>query len=288
MFRGGLRPRLWWSLLLWQQQQDLAPAKASIPLLCPSRLHSTSTRDTGKEENDRASRGRGDDQDQDHGEFKYSKNLWERKALAKGYFFAVDEVRDTGGKLFECSRGLIPTKIAVDFPQLAVTRPADKTEVRLLDALRGTNTDTNTKTNTGIIRPTPKNTLMGIYFRENAKSQLKSWTEGYTEKHGFDPAGLRVVELSCVDSLLFRVGPLRNVILRGLESQARARGEGNPIQYFAAFGSLPEFRQRLDIHNRLSAFCFLLDGEQRVRWKGCGEASGEELDELNKAVLALS
>lgn len=273
LFLGGLRPRLACFLL---RQQELStrtrvvskPCVQALPLACSSRVYSSSSRE---DQNSSTSSSSSTNSRDDDGEFRYSANLWERKQLAKGYFFEVDEVRDTGGKLFECTRGLIPSKRAVDFPQLVATRPENKGEVKLLDALRETDTTQNNK-----------NTLMGVYFRENAKSQLKSWTEGYLEKHGLD-ADLQVVELSCVDSFLFRAGPLKSMLLRGLHTQAK-----DQIQYFAAFGTLPEFRQRLDIQNRLSAFCFLLDGEQRVRWRGCGEASGEELEKLRQAVMALS
>ena len=63
-------------------------------------------------------------------------------------------------------------------------------------------------------------TVVGVYFRENAVAHLRSWTEPLSSK------GTRTMEVCCVESLLFRAGPLRSLVLRGLRTQREEEASG--------------------------------------------------------------
>ena len=70
-------------------------------------------------------------------------------------------------------------------------------------------------------------TVVGVYFRENAVAHLRSWTEPLSSK------GARTMEVCCVESLLFRAGPLRSLVLRGLRANAEKRLQGKNQQSHA-------------------------------------------------------
>jgi len=212
----------------------------------------------------------------------------EQKRLQKGYFFELNEIRDTGGKVFPCSTRLLSSEEALDFPLVKVEHargPLDNllAPERALQNHGGTNLE--------LVRDVLRNgsnrsTLVGIYFRENAKVNLRSWTEGYCAKYGTDDANgrkLQVVELCCVESLLFRMGPLKKMLMKGLGENAV-----EATNYFAAFGKLRGFQQQLQISNRLTAYCFLIDVQGKVRWKGSGGASEDELEKLRAALVSLT
>ena len=189
----------------------------------------------------------------------------ERKRLQKGYFFELNEMRDTGGKVFPCSTSLISPEEAADFPRntqahqinATASSPSSKGLVDIADVFTGRGAS-----------------VVGLYFRENAKQNVLSWTEGYDNSTKGE-ARAQVVELCCVESLLFRAGPLKSLIQRGLaqDMAKREKERGVEILCLAAFGNLREFQRLLDISNRLTSYCFLVDSAGRVRWRGSGAAT---------------
>ncbi len=200
---------------------------------------------------------------------------FEKKRLQKGYFFELNEIRDTQGKIFPCTEGVIRAAAAEAFPEVTA-HDADNAGVDLAR---------------DVLRRAGSGAVVGLYFRENAKAQLRSWTEGFAGQGQLQRGGgsgicngqgVQVVELCAVDSFLFRAGPLKRLLLQGL------RGAPDGVRSFAAFGKLRDFQHALGISNRLTAYCFLVDGKGRVRWRGSGTATEEELGKLRSAAATLA
>ncbi|QDZ20232.1 hypothetical protein A3770_03p27500 [Chloropicon primus] len=217
----------------------------------------------------------------------------EKKRLQKGYFFELNEMRDTGGKVFPCSPHLLSHRTSKDFPRNVSAHPinfstghpglAVPTHPKGPVDVAGLLTDESGAGSSG--------TVVGVYFRENAKGHLRTWTEGFLASSRASQAKVGVLELCCVESLLFRAGPLKSVILGGLAKEMAKREQGSAvggIKLMAAFGNLREFQRLLDISNRLTAYCFLVDKGGKVRWRGSGEATPEELGKLRQASEDLS
>mmetsp|Transcript_356 Transcript_356/g.819 ORF Transcript_356/g.819 Transcript_356/m.819 type:complete len:150 (+) Transcript_356:121-570(+) len=123
--------------------------------------------------------------------------------------------------------------------------------------------------------------LVGVYFRDGAKEMVKSWTEGYLGAHG-QCSDLKVLEVSCVESLVFRWAPLQKVLVQGLVKNAK-----QDVEYLASFGNASGMMRRLDVSNRMTAYCFLVDCRGNVRWRGSGKATDKELDIIHACVERL-
>lgn len=193
----------------------------------------------------------------------------ERKRLQKGYFFELNEMRDSGGKVVASSQGLVPVQRARPFPSGVSATHVDPTLA--------------TRDLRDLVSSAPA-TVVGVYFRENAVAHLRSWTEPLSSK------GARTMEVCCVESLLFRAGPLRSLVLRGLRANAKKRLQGKnlgTVESVACFGNLRDFQRDVGIENRLAAYCFLVDSSGNVRWRGSGEASDAEVRSLWGAAQAL-
>ncbi|KAL6784337.1 hypothetical protein ACKKBG_A05760 [Auxenochlorella protothecoides x Auxenochlorella symbiontica] len=174
--------------------------------------------------------------------------------LQQGYFDDFREFRDQHGKVFE-SR-LIPVASAQPFPTLTASLP-DESTIRFPVSQGAANV-----------------TLVAIAFRAGAQDLIEAWSVPFSEAFQSAP-NVQLVELALIESVVMRAWPFRSLLLRnGTASQERYH---MPVQYLFHFGDAKPLCHALGLTNRLTGYVFLVDGAGRVRWRGSGPPTPDEL-----------
>ncbi len=204
--------------------------------------------------------------------------------LQRGYWDDMAELRRDGGKLAPAPAALTPAHEAMPFPG-----------VPLLDAA-------------GAAAALPprgaRATLLGVLAVAGAQRALDTWlvpfaaalaaeraarhaAPGSTLLQAAPPAGgprLALAQLALVESAVMGLPGLRALILRG-GSGGGARAHTHPVFHF---GDAKQLRRQLGAPNRMAAYVFLLDAAGRVRWRGSGAATGEEVDAMLRCAAELA
>jgi len=94
------------------------------------------------------------------------KNL--KAEVTRGRFWELNQIRDNGGKLFECDQELIPVKEAISVPDLSGYLLNGK-QTKLSDVLGG------------------KTSVVTVCIREMARPMIRGWTDPVIEKFGTNP-----------------------------------------------------------------------------------------------------
>jgi len=185
-----------------------------------------------------------------------------RDELKRGYVNDLKELKANAGKAFRATDKLAAEQAAVPFPS----------SLRLVEP-------------SGAPLPLPpldgsvRCALVCVAFRNGAEEMLSSWREPFRAQFA-DTDAARIYELSLVDSALMGLWPFRGMIVRGARAaQARELTAPPPIvQYGFHFGNTRDERRALGITNLLTGYVYLVDGEGRVRWRGCGLAEPWEVE----------
>ena len=176
------------------------------------------------------------------------------------------ELQKTKGKPFVAAAGVREAKESQHFP--SVTGETLKGgELSLPAACRG------------------KVTLVALSFKQFGFVQLESWVKPFLANRGAlkGKPPVQVVQLSAMEGG-FIANLLKGSVVSGLTKATPPALHGNSLVYV---GGLDLLCEGLDVSNRLVGHVFLVDPEARVRWRGCGPASGLELDRLYEAVDVL-
>ena len=170
--------------------------------------------------------------------------------LRRGYFDDLRDLKADGGKHASSSL-LSDAHTSMPFPALA-----------LVDAH-------------GQPAVVPAPGFVSLVFRAGAQRAADGWTTGIAEALGAHPGALSFAQLSLVESWLFGLPGLRQLVLR---AGARPPLPGGLGSHVFLFGSAEALRRQLGLHNRLTAHVVLLDTARRVRWKASGQATPAELE----------
>ncbi|GAB4821697.1 hypothetical protein N2152v2_008743 [Parachlorella kessleri] len=196
-----------------------------------------------------------------------------KEEMERGYFDDFKDFRDRKGKVFLASERLMPASQARLFPQIQVLQPDGTKACFPQPAISGGGSSSSS----GGGSPGESASLVCIAFRAGAQEMLEAWAVPFSQRFQGKP-GIRVIELSLVESVVMSVWPFKQAILRG-----GSKGQGKyqlPVEYLYHFGETEALRAALHMTNRLTGYVYLVDGQGRVRWQGSGSPGQEELQHL--------
>jgi len=173
-------------------------------------------------------------QDQKKGWFYEAKMLFSAQAridrrkrlqeeITRGRFWELNQIKDNGGKLFECNQELIPSKEAVAAPNLSgFSLSGESTELSKL--LAG------------------KTSLVTVCVRDIARPMIAGWVDPVLQQYRDNP-GVQVVHVSFVEGRIYSLfkGMFRKSLARALPEEQRGAA-------LVAFGDSEEFRGAVGAH----------------------------------------
>ncbi len=180
--------------------------------------------------------------------------------LRRGYFDDLRDLKEDGGKKTAAPSALTPVHDAMPFPRLP-----------LLDAAGAA---------TALSAPG----FVSLLFRAGAARAASTWHPAVAACVGAHAGALSFTQLSLVESWVFSLPGLKQLILRAGRAPPLPGGLG---RHAFLFGDAEPLRRQLGLQNRLTAHVLLLDAAGRVRWKASGEATQEELQAAARLAAAL-
>ena len=184
--------------------------------------------------------------------------------LVHGYFWMVKDLRQTDEKPILPS--WIPSKEAKVFPTITNLTSLSGNRVDFPDALLQSNRSSD---------PSAQCTLVLICFRDFGYQMLDSWAKVVPPSPRLQTVRLNVSE-----------GWMNRWILQAPLTSLMRRNTPEELQdsTYVFFGNADDFRDDLRMHNLLTGYAFLLDGQGRVRFAASGSATDDEAQLLQKAV----
>ncbi len=178
-----------------------------------------------------------------------------REELKRGHFDDFKQLRDTGGKLFQGSASLTPRSVSERFPSVLVSSSDGKE---------------------GVLGTEGKDAvLVCAACRDGAQPMIDQWAMGFDDAL-CENDGVGIVELSIVDSKIMSLWPFRGMLYAqqsGFDGKYRV-----DAQSVFLFPGKQGYQKMMDMMgNRLTGYVFLVDREGRIRWRGCGFPSEEEM-----------
>ncbi|CAM9432603.1 unnamed protein product [Chrysoparadoxa australica] len=172
-----------------------------------------------------------------------------------------DSMNNLGnGKVFESERQLLKPEVSPIFPPLSGITTGNE-EVSVADLLKD------------------RVTLVGLSYRELGSRWTQPWIKAYIAAIGQNAPVLEVV---CLDTVIMRA--LSWAARQGLRS--RLRDTPNVSAVVVSSDTTP-IRETLGIRNKLSGYLYLVDGQGRVRWAGCGVAGEDEISAMTACAVEL-
>ena len=187
-----------------------------------------------------------------------------QEELKKGHFDDFKQLRDTNGKLFRGSVGLLPQKISDVFPVPSLV--------------------------SGVFQRDKRAVLLCAAARDGAQPMIDAWTTAFDNHfQNQDPGMVGIIELSVVDSMVMSLPVLRSLLCNEKQQAVfEEKYQHVDAKSLFLFKGNKGFQEVLDMfQNRLIGYIYLLDKEGRIRWKGCGFPEEEELNHLIQAALDL-
>ncbi|KAI3436178.1 hypothetical protein D9Q98_002233 [Chlorella vulgaris] len=222
-----------------------------------------------------------------------------KEEMQRGYFDDFREFRDSKGKVFAASGKLLASSHAPTFPHMQVvlsdgsscTFPPAAAE---LSHRAGSNTQqpmqlgaatqppSDVGTNSaaaagGVLQPSAAS-LVCLAFRAGAQPMIEAWATAFG--HHFQGRGSEVAlyEMAIVEGVVMRMWPFKQLLLRGGANSAAKYAF--PCRHLHHFGDMQALRSSLHLTNLLTGYVFLIDSRGRLRWRGSGSPTKEELDTL--------
>ena len=182
------------------------------------------------------------------------------------------------GRAFEADAELLPAKDAKVFP-LIKGYTLNSKDVEVPDAIvrQAAGAQQSTAQDLGV-------RLVAFSFKHYGFTLVRSWLTPFIEKFGKGPtASIPAIEICFVEYGFLSL--TKNVFASNLKSQI------DPAQHdltALSFGGVMDFAAALQLPNKYTGYVYLLDGRNRVRWRGCGQSLGPaELDKLFALAWAL-
>jgi len=188
-----------------------------------------------------------------------------------GYFWYLKDLKDTDSKPVTANEELISTNDAKVFPPLNAQingslKLLTGEEVSLPHFFISGNRSND---------PSAFCTFVGVAFNDYGNKMLPSWMDPFESRFLADRNRVKTAWLSINEgtALYMLKYFVTNASLNKVSEDRRDRT-------LLLFGSCPEFRDVLRMHNNKTSYVFLLDGLGRVRFAGSGKANDEELKYL--------
>ena len=129
-------------------------------------------------------------------------------------------------------------------------------------------------------------TLVGVSFRAIGAAQSREWLEPFGRRVYLTYRGMAhtaTAHCSLIEQPVFRFTWLRNWLLRDLRKAATdiSLNTWNCLK----IGDVAPIRHQLNLDNRLVGYVYLLDQEGRVRFRGSGSPTEDELQLLFQVCL---
>ncbi|KAG5183715.1 ATPase assembly factor ATP10 [Tribonema minus] len=163
------------------------------------------------------------------------------------------EVNKTHGKLFKAATALVPADKAVPFPDFDADTLSGRKKVSVALDLRG------------------QVAVVGVSFKHFGYAMLPAWLGALKRQH---PQAV-TANLNLAEGLV--ISFLRPLLVMDMKRNVAPEQHSST---YVLFGDAEDIRTDLDIMNRLTGHIFLLDKEGKIRWRGCGIATPEELDSM--------
>lgn len=177
------------------------------------------------------------------------------------------DLSDTGEKPILSNEVLIPVDISQVFPPLHGTlKSLTDEEVSLPDFIIRNNRAKD---------PSAECTLVVICFNDYGNKMLPTWTDSFEQTFSKDANRVKIVWLSINEG--WALNMLQRFIFNAAKNTVPDHRHKNYLIYF---GEGFEFRDILRMHNKKTAYAFLLDGLGRVRFAGSGRASEDEIQRV--------
>lgn len=205
-----------------------------------------------------------------------------QQEMKKGHFDDFKQLRDTQGKLFQGSPGLLPiSSRSARFPRAHVVDGKDE-YVGVTEVFGSPKTAV----------------LLCAGCREGAQPMIDAWAKPFDDWFSNDrwdqiekkreASSVGIVEMSVVDSFVMSRWPFRSYLC-SKQAGFESKYSGVDARTVFLFGGYNGFQEVLDMfENRLIGYVYLLDREGRIRWRGCGFPNvPEEMEYLLRATDAL-
>lgn len=196
-----------------------------------------------------------------------------------GYFWYLKDLKDTDSKPVVANEQLIPSDVAKVFPALnAQIDGSLKSLEGKEESLPHFFTSGNRSND-----PSAFCTLVGVAFNDYGNKMLPSWIDPFENRFRADRNRVKTAWLSINEgtALYLLKYLITNASLKTVLEERRDRT-------LLFFGSCPEFRDVLRMHNNKTGYVFLLDGLGRVRFAGSGKANEQELKHLFRLTTELA
>lgn len=196
-----------------------------------------------------------------------------KEELQRGYFDDFRDFRDSGGKVFLAPKNLVAGKEAHAFPQMQVFLP-DGSEVLYPPSAGACGGET------------PGVSLVCAAFRAGAQDMLEAWSRPFGEQFQ-GRSQVHYYELALIESSLMSMFPFRSMMLRSAAAAASASQLPLKPRHLFHFGSTDGIRSQLFMANKLTGYIYLLDAQQRIRWRASGNPTEQELQSLSACTQQL-
>ena len=189
--------------------------------------------------------------------------------IVHGYFWMLRDMRKTGDKPILSNTQPIPEAMAKAFPPLQV-RSLSGTKYEIPSAFAEKNRSGD---------PNAHCTLLAVSFRDYGYQRLSGWINPFKEHFGPDHPRVNVARLNISEGFLskyFLQVPIASMM------KANTPKEEHDMTLLHFGRDLENFRDSLRMHNVMTAYVFLLDGLNRVRFAGSGTAEPSDIEYLVK------
>jgi len=197
------------------------------------------------------------------------------------------------GRAFDADTSLIPAARAVDFPPIAaytLNRVDVLVPNTILQQAREQKDQQETaafSSESSPLPPSPSTSaipkLVAFSFKHYGFTLVRTWVDPFLKRFGGGSDALvPVMEVCFVEYGFLTLA--KNVFASNLKAQIPA----SQLDLTAfSFGGVMDFAARLQLPNKYTGYVYLLDGDNKVRWKGCGTAKEEEVQVMLRCAESL-
>eukprot|EP01025_Chloroclados_australasicus_P037185 TRINITY_DN3787_c0_g1_i1.p1 TRINITY_DN3787_c0_g1~~TRINITY_DN3787_c0_g1_i1.p1 ORF type:complete len:307 (+),score=23.83 TRINITY_DN3787_c0_g1_i1:84-1004(+) len=132
-------------------------------------------------------------------------------------------------------------------------------------------------------QPSYKMALVTAVVRKTAGSMVAEWEHEFGKMFTGQP-GVVMFRMEVCDNSLMSIYPFNRMLVDNIKQQYIRKDPEHdvPINFMFHFGHTNQLREELRMSNIFTAFVYLLDSQNRIRWKACGHPSQMELGYLEK------
>lgn len=181
--------------------------------------------------------------------------------LVHGYFWMLNDLKNTNGKPILPNQSMIPEDEAQTFPTLTGLQSLSKVSTDLPYVF--------------IANPDVKCTLVNISFRDSGYKNIASWIDPFSVAFQGNRS-VQTIKVSITErwSLYLLRGALANLMRRNTPPQEH----DSTLLYFGS--DVDDFRDVLRMHNLMANYVFLVDSRGRIRFASSGNATPDEIQSV--------